>query len=175
MSQIELDADWPSSALRMLHIKTFHMLLLLPRAESAIVACCCGEKSAGLTECIPCRIFVNTGSQTRGRRTNKKRAFVKLLIINGLYKRRAEDGNLVMDFADSAITTLIFDSVFVESLHLGKGVEEVTRRLVEGISVAKGRPVYAKDIARKLGISMDLAYGEETSIAIERLTPRWTA
>ena len=64
-------------------------------------------------------------------------------------------GGRVSDFA---ITALIFDPVFVESLHLGKGTEEVTRQLVETISVAKGRPVHAEDLAHKLRISMDQAY-----------------
>jgi len=75
-------------------------------------------------------------------------------------RKLSKHGQIELKFADFAITALIFDSVFVESLHLGKGVGEVTRRLVEGISVVKGRPVHAKDIARKLGISMDQAYSK---------------
>jgi hypothetical protein len=75
-------------------------------------------------------------------------------------RKLSKHGELVVDFADFAITALIFDPVFVESLHLGKGVGEATRRLVEAISVAKGRPVRAKDVARKLGISMDQAYSK---------------
>ncbi len=67
-------------------------------------------------------------------------------------------GQLVVNFADFAITALIFDQVFVESLHRGKGAVEATRRLVEEISGAKKRPVRAKDLERKLGISMDQAY-----------------
>jgi hypothetical protein len=75
-------------------------------------------------------------------------------------RKLSKHGELVVDFADFAITALIFDPVFVESLHLGKGVGELTRRLVEAISVAKGRPVRAKDVARKLDISMDQAYSK---------------
>lgn len=66
--------------------------------------------------------------------------------------------HLEVDFADFAITALIFDRVFVESLHLGAGVGEVTRRLVEAIADETGKPVRAKDVARKLNISMDTAY-----------------
>lgn len=68
------------------------------------------------------------------------------------------DGHLEVDFADFAITALIFDRVFVESLHLGAGVGEATRRVVEAISHETGKPVRAKDVARKLNISMDTAY-----------------
>jgi hypothetical protein len=55
---------------------------------------------------------------------------------------------------------LIFDPVFVESLRLGKGAGEATRRLVEDTCAAKGRPVRAKDIARKLKCSIDQAYSK---------------
>jgi predicted transcriptional regulator len=72
--------------------------------------------------------------------------------------RTHSDGHLEVDFADFAITALIFDHVFVESLHLGKGVGEVTRRVVETISHETGKPVRAEDMARKLNISMDTAY-----------------
>jgi hypothetical protein len=72
--------------------------------------------------------------------------------------RNHSDGHLEVDFADFAITALIFDQVFVESLHLGAGVGEATRRLVEAIADEKGKPVRAKDVARKLNISMDTAY-----------------
>jgi hypothetical protein len=68
------------------------------------------------------------------------------------------DGHLEVEFSDFAITALIFDQVFVESLHLGKGVGEATRRLVQAIADETGKPVRAKDIARKLNISMDAAY-----------------
>ena len=72
--------------------------------------------------------------------------------------RNHSDGRLEVDFADFAITALIFDQVFVESLHLGAGVAEATRRLVEAIADETGKPVRAKDVARKLNISMDTAY-----------------
>jgi hypothetical protein len=66
--------------------------------------------------------------------------------------------HLEVDFADFAITALIFDHVFVESLHLDAGLGEATRRLVEAIADETGKPVRAKDVARKLDISMDAAY-----------------
>jgi hypothetical protein len=67
---------------------------------------------------------------------------------------------LEVDFAYFAITALILDPVFVESLHLDKSAGEATRRLVDDISARKKRPVEARDIKRKLGISMDKAYAK---------------
>jgi hypothetical protein len=72
--------------------------------------------------------------------------------------RKHGDGHLEVDLADFAVTALIFDQVFVESLHLGTGVGEATRRLVEAISNETGKPVRPKDVARELQISMDQAY-----------------
>jgi hypothetical protein len=69
-------------------------------------------------------------------------------------------GELVVDFADFAITALIFDSVFVESLFLDKKAGEATRRLVEEIAAKEKRAVDAKDVARKLKISKDAAYNK---------------
>lgn len=43
-----------------------------------------------------------------------------------------------------AITALIFDQVFVESLRLRKGVNESTRDLVDRLTVRKHRPVAAR-------------------------------
>lgn len=69
------------------------------------------------------------------------------------------NGALEADFADFAITTLIFDRVFVESLPpLGKAAGEATRRDIEKIANETGKPVRAKDLSRKLHISMDQAY-----------------
>ncbi len=80
-------------------------------------------------------------------------------LIRSFQPGRNDSGaNLEVDFADFAITALIFDQVFVESLHLGAGVGEATRRLVEAIATETGKPARAKDVARKLDISMDAAY-----------------
>jgi hypothetical protein len=76
------------------------------------------------------------------------------------HRKSSKHGQLQVEFADFAITASIFDSVFVESLHLGKGAGEATRRLVDQIAAEKGRPVRAKDLARKLHISMDQAYSK---------------
>ena len=75
-------------------------------------------------------------------------------------RKPSKDGKLVVDFADFAITALIFDPVFVESLHLNKGAGEETRRLVGDMAARKRRAVGAKDIARKLNISIDKAYSK---------------
>jgi hypothetical protein len=75
--------------------------------------------------------------------------------------RKHRNGALEVDFADFAITTLIFDRAFVESLPpLGKAAGEATRRDVEKIANETGKPVRAKDLVRKLHISMDQAYGK---------------
>jgi hypothetical protein len=83
-------------------------------------------------------------------------------LIRSFQPRRKQplQDHLEVGFADFAITALIFDPVFVESLHLGKGAAEATRRSVESIFAAKGRPVQAKDLARTLDISLDQAYSK---------------
>jgi hypothetical protein len=75
-------------------------------------------------------------------------------------RKRSKPAQLEVDFADFAIAALIFDPVFVESLHLDKAAGEATRRLVDEISASKKRPVEARDIAHKLGISKDKAYAK---------------
>jgi hypothetical protein len=75
-------------------------------------------------------------------------------------RRPSKHSPLEVDFADFAITALIFDSVFVESLHLGKGTGEATRRLVEEIVARKNRPVDVKDIMKEGKVSKDQAYAK---------------
>lgn len=65
---------------------------------------------------------------------------------------------LTVDFADFAITALIFDQVFVESLRLRKGVSESTRDLVDRLSAQTGKPVEAKNVAHALRVSKNRAY-----------------
>lgn len=74
--------------------------------------------------------------------------------------QRVKNSKIEIDFADFAIATLIFDPVFVESLHLNRGSGEGTRRVVDQLSGEEKRPVTARDLARKLCISMDKAYGK---------------
>ena len=75
------------------------------------------------------------------------------------HRKLSKHGHLEVDFADFAITALIFDRAFVESLHLAKkGAAEETRQLVEAICVEKTKGARAKDMARKLDISIHLAY-----------------
>jgi DNA primase len=76
------------------------------------------------------------------------------------HRKRSKHGELEVKFSDFAITALIFDPVFVESLHLSKGAGEETRRLVGDIAARKRRAVGAKDIARELDISIDKAYSK---------------
>lgn len=73
--------------------------------------------------------------------------------------RKYKHGALEVDFADYAITALIFDHVFVESLPaLGKATGEVTRQIVESISLATGKHVGAEELAHQLRISKVAAY-----------------
>ena len=74
--------------------------------------------------------------------------------------RKCSSGHLEIDFADFAITALIFDRVFVESLGIGKGSAEDTRRAVEKISLVTGKPVAATEVAHELRISQDKAYSK---------------
>jgi hypothetical protein len=74
------------------------------------------------------------------------------------YRKFVKGQPLELEFADFAITAMIFDEVFVESLHRQDGQEEQTRRLVEEIATKKNRPVTVKDIMHRLGISKDRAY-----------------
>lgn len=64
---------------------------------------------------------------------------------------------LTVDFSDFAVTALIFDQVFAESLRLRKGAHESTRDLVGRLAAQKGGPVDAKDIMHELHISRDRA------------------
>lgn len=73
---------------------------------------------------------------------------------------KSSSGHLEISFADFSIAALIFDRVFVESLGIGKGAAEATRRAVEKISIATGKPVEAKEVARELRISKDKAYSK---------------
>jgi hypothetical protein len=82
---------------------------------------------------------------------------------------------LEVDFADFAIATLIFDSVFVESLHRNEGSAFETRQAVESISSRHGRPAQARDLARELNVSTDTAYRRlreaEEAGTIRRVNP----
>lgn len=64
---------------------------------------------------------------------------------------------LKVDFADFAMTAIIFDHVFVESLQPHKSVHELTRQEVERLCKKKRRPVGVKDFARTQNISRDQA------------------
>jgi hypothetical protein len=78
-------------------------------------------------------------------------------LLRSFQKARGEE--LEIDFADFAITALIFSSVFTESIHRKDDSSLETRYQVEKISMeADGSPVRAKDLAKSLGISRDCAY-----------------
>ena len=66
---------------------------------------------------------------------------------------------LKVDFADFAITALLFNQAFVESLGNRKSANDYTREDVERLTAKRKRPIGAKDLARDLRISRHQAYG----------------
>jgi hypothetical protein len=67
-------------------------------------------------------------------------------------------GKIEVTFADFALTTIIFDSVFVESLHRGRDETMATRSAIERIAKRKAdKPVSVDELAEELGISYDKA------------------
>jgi hypothetical protein len=74
------------------------------------------------------------------------------------HRKPKVNAELMVGFADYAITAIIFDHAFVQSLHRGHGSEEATRRLVERLAERESRGVSAKEVSDELGISMDRAY-----------------
>jgi hypothetical protein len=86
--------------------------------------------------------------------------------------RKSEKGILTVDLADFAIATLIFDEVFVESLHHAVGPAFETGEIVRKIyRKNNGVPIQAKDLAERLNISLDRAY-ERLRDAIDAGTVR---
>jgi len=68
-------------------------------------------------------------------------------------------GKRLVTFEDFAVASLIFDSVFADSLRRPNDSDLDTRRDVERISVRKdGKPVRASELAQALNISADRAY-----------------
>lgn len=72
----------------------------------------------------------------------------------------SDDAELELDFADFAITSLIFEKAFVESLHLAKGAGEAIRKVVADITESKHSSATAKDVASTLELSLDRAYAK---------------
>ena len=65
---------------------------------------------------------------------------------------------LQVDFTDLVIAAILFESVFVESLHHGDDADLETREIVKRLSRISGNPVSAIDLAKELNISKDIAY-----------------
>ena len=73
--------------------------------------------------------------------------------------RKDAEGILTVDFADFALATMIFDDVFVESLHRVGGPAFETGEIVRKLYLENNRvPVQARDLAKELGVSLDRAY-----------------
>jgi hypothetical protein len=81
---------------------------------------------------------------------------------------------LDVDFADFCITSILFESVFVESIHRGADKTLETRSIVEQLAKRKGSPAHAIDLKKELSISIDSAYTRlreaEAAAAIRRAT-----
>lgn len=72
-----------------------------------------------------------------------------------------ETAQIQLEFADFAIAALIFESVFVQSLHRQEGSALEVRQAVKEISASKnGEAIQAKDLAERLGVSLDSAYAK---------------
>ncbi len=67
------------------------------------------------------------------------------------------NGEMVVDFGDFAVAALIFDRIFVQSLHRQEGSTLEVREAVRVISSRKNH-AGAGDLAEYLGISVDSAY-----------------
>ena len=65
--------------------------------------------------------------------------------------------NLVLDRWE-LFEQILFESVFVESLHHGDDAHLETRAVVEQLFLRTGQPVSATDFGRELGISKHIAY-----------------
>lgn len=80
-------------------------------------------------------------------------------LIRSFQKEHRAQKPLKVSFADFAITALIFDSVFTESLHRAAGQLLETRDLVARLAAQKGgKGVGAAALSKELNISPDRAY-----------------
>ena len=80
---------------------------------------------------------------------------------------------LEVDFADFEMTAILFESVFVESLHRSRDQNLETRSVVERIARRKGhRPVGAVTLMKEMGISKDSAYARLRHAAEANLVRR---
>jgi hypothetical protein len=97
-------------------------------------------------------------------------------LIRSFRRELPEGGKITLAFSDFAIAALIFDGIFVESLHRKEGSALETRRAVQKACEKKdGEPVQAEDLATELGISLDRAYARlreaERAGVIRRANP----
>jgi hypothetical protein len=73
--------------------------------------------------------------------------------------QQPRDGKLFLNFADFALTALIFERVFIASLRSQEGSALETRKVVKNLSESMdGKPVQASDLAKGQEISLDRAY-----------------
>jgi hypothetical protein len=71
----------------------------------------------------------------------------------------AKSGAILVTYADYAITTTLFERIFVESLHRKADKSLDIREAVRNVSAALGdKPIDATSLANFLGVSVDTAY-----------------
>lgn len=86
--------------------------------------------------------------------------------------RFGKDGVIEVDFVDYAIATLIFEPIFVQSIHRGDDEALHTRAVVDQISKRTGKGVSAEQLAEELDISKDKAYERLRSAAEQEVIRR---
>jgi hypothetical protein len=80
-------------------------------------------------------------------------------LLRSFQRSTDEPRELSVDFADYWATSILFESVFVESIHRGADRTLETRSIVEQISKRKGRSaVDVTDLMKELSISKHIAY-----------------
>jgi len=79
-------------------------------------------------------------------------------LLRSFQKSTDELHELSVEFADFWVTSILFESVFVESIHRGADRTLETRSIVERISKRKGSAVHVTDLMKELSISKDAGY-----------------
>jgi len=83
----------------------------------------------------------------------------KVVCLVRSFQRKRKPRKLIVSFEDFAVTAIIFDRVFAESLKRPSDRDLEVKRIVERLSAAKrGKPVRATELAEDQHISRDRAY-----------------
>jgi len=85
-------------------------------------------------------------------------ACTAVALLRSFQRPTDERGQLQVDFADFWITWILFESVFVDSIHRSTDETMETRLIVGKIAKRKGSPVHVSDLMKELSISVNRAY-----------------